>query len=241
MVGNRHRERVVVELARAERADHEVRPLERLVDRRWQVQAARARLEVVDVERVGVDVAVPARRRRTGGSRACSADGRRAHGGSPRARRRRDGSRARPADGSRGARTAPTRAAGRSGCGSGSGVSISPGVWRTSQVCGPSSSVEAVGRPAGDDDVVVLAEGKRAEHGLERSRALADEEDLVALAVSVEDFGLLGRPAERDLEVLVPHQAAAAVDRVAAALDRAALEVAVDVRIRDPLACARSA
>ena len=60
VVGQRDRHRVPVEHARAERADHEVRPLEVLVRRRRLVQPARLGLEVGDVERVRVDVAVPA-------------------------------------------------------------------------------------------------------------------------------------------------------------------------------------
>ncbi len=60
VVGQRDRLRVVVELARAERADHEVLALEGLVHRRRHVDAAGDRLEVVGVERVRVDVAVPA-------------------------------------------------------------------------------------------------------------------------------------------------------------------------------------
>ena len=52
--------RVVVEQARHERADDEVRPLEGLVHRRRLVQPAGDRLEVVDGERVRVEAAVPA-------------------------------------------------------------------------------------------------------------------------------------------------------------------------------------
>ena len=95
---------------------------------------------------------------------------------------------------------------------------------------------EPVGGPARDHDVVVLAVRHVAEDRLERPRALADEDQLVALAVAVEAFGLLDRAAERDLDVVVPHQAAPAADRVAARLGLGGLQVAVDVRVGDPLA-----
>ena len=60
VVRDRHRERVEVELARAERADHEVPARERLVRRRRLVDPAGDRLEVVDRERPREEVAVPA-------------------------------------------------------------------------------------------------------------------------------------------------------------------------------------
>ncbi len=51
---------MVVDLARAEVADHEVRALEDLVHRRRLVHLPGDRHEVLDVERVGVETAVPA-------------------------------------------------------------------------------------------------------------------------------------------------------------------------------------
>ena len=60
VVGHRDRQRVVVDLARHEVADHEVVALEDLVHRRRLVDAAGDRLEVGDVEGVGVEAAVPA-------------------------------------------------------------------------------------------------------------------------------------------------------------------------------------
>ena len=54
------RERVVIELAGHERADHEVTGLERLVDRRRLVHPAGDRLEVADVEPERPEVAIPA-------------------------------------------------------------------------------------------------------------------------------------------------------------------------------------
>ena len=60
VVGHRDRLLVVVDLARAEVADHEVGALEDLVHRRRLVDLAGDRHEVLDVERVGVEAAVPA-------------------------------------------------------------------------------------------------------------------------------------------------------------------------------------
>lgn len=51
---------MVVEVPRGERANDEARRLERLVDRRRLVDQAGDRLEVVGVEGVGIDQAVPA-------------------------------------------------------------------------------------------------------------------------------------------------------------------------------------
>ena len=59
VVRHGHRVRIEVERPRAERADDEVVALERLVHRRRQVDAADARLEIVDAERPRVVVAVP--------------------------------------------------------------------------------------------------------------------------------------------------------------------------------------
>src|SRR3954449_5015329 len=60
VVGHRYRERVVVDLPGHEVADDEVLRLEDLVHRRRLMDAAGDRLEVGDVERVGVEAAVPA-------------------------------------------------------------------------------------------------------------------------------------------------------------------------------------
>src|SRR6478672_4774547 len=60
VVRNRHCERVEVELARAEGADHEVRARERLVRGRRLMDASGDRLEVVDRERPRIEIAVPA-------------------------------------------------------------------------------------------------------------------------------------------------------------------------------------
>ena len=60
VVRRRHGLRIEVVRARAERADHEAVALERLVHRRRLVDAPDDRLEVVDVERPRIEVAVPA-------------------------------------------------------------------------------------------------------------------------------------------------------------------------------------
>src|SRR5688572_13734884 len=59
VVGSRDGERVVIEQPRDEGADHEPRPVERLVDGRRLMDAPGDRLEVLDVEGVGPQVSVP--------------------------------------------------------------------------------------------------------------------------------------------------------------------------------------
>ena len=63
----------------------------------------------------------------------------------------------------------------------------------------------AVRRAARDDDVVLLAVRDRAEHRPDETRAAVHVDDLVALAVSIEAVHRLGRLADRDLDVAVPH------------------------------------
>src|SRR5438874_3421145 len=94
---------------------------------------------------------------------------------------------------------------------------------------------EAVGRPARDDDVVAVLVRDVAEDRLERPGALVDEDDFVALAVAEEVVHLLLRAAEGDLDVVVPHQHAAAGDLVAFRVDAVGLEVAMRMRVRNPL------
>src|SRR5262249_33539226 len=60
VVRRRHRLGVEVVRARTERADDEAVALERLVHRRRLMNAPDDRLEVVDVERPGIEVSVPA-------------------------------------------------------------------------------------------------------------------------------------------------------------------------------------
>jgi hypothetical protein len=62
-----------------------------------------------------------------------------------------------------------------------------------------------------------------------------DEDDLVALAVAEEVVHRAGRAAERDLDVVVPHQQAAAGDLVAGRLGLEGLEVPVRVLVGHPL------
>src|SRR6266487_4535014 len=59
VVRDRRGERIEIELARTERADHEVPVLERLMRRRRLVEPAGGRLEVVHRERPRIKVAVP--------------------------------------------------------------------------------------------------------------------------------------------------------------------------------------
>src|SRR5581483_12382997 len=68
---------------------------------------------------------------------------------------------------------------------------------------------EAIGRAAGDDDVVPFLVRELAKDRLERPGSLVDEDDLVALAVSEEVLHRPARAAKRDLEVIVPHEQAA--------------------------------
>ncbi len=60
VVRNRNGLGVPLELAGAERADHEAGSLEGLMSRRRLMEPARLRLEVGDVERPGIDEAIPA-------------------------------------------------------------------------------------------------------------------------------------------------------------------------------------
>ena len=93
----------------------------------------------------------------------------------------------------------------------------------------------AVRRAARDDDVVLLAEGHRAEHRVQHAAAAVDVDDLVALAVAVEALVGLGRLADRGLDVVVEHQQAPAADRVAAGVDRVGVGQPVHVGVGHPL------
>ena len=62
-----------------------------------------------------------------------------------------------------------------------------------------------------------------------------DEDDLVALAVAEEVVHRPGRAAERDLDVVVPHEEAATGDLVAGGLGVERLEVPVRVLVGHPL------
>jgi hypothetical protein len=62
-----------------------------------------------------------------------------------------------------------------------------------------------------------------------------DEDDLVALAVAEEVVHRLRGPAERDLDVVVPHQRPAAGDLVTGGVDAVRREMTVRVLLRQPL------
>jgi hypothetical protein len=93
----------------------------------------------------------------------------------------------------------------------------------------------AVRGPARDDDVVLLAEGHRPEHRVQDAAAAVDVDDLVALAVAVEALVGLGRLADRRLDVVVEHQQAPAADGVAARVDRVGVRQPVHVGVGHPL------
>ncbi len=92
-----------------------------------------------------------------------------------------------------------------------------------------------VGRAAGDHDVVVRAVRNVAEDRLQGARPAMDEENLVALAVSVEAVALLSGLRDRDFDVAVPLKEAPRREEVAAGLDGVGVGQAVDVRVRHPL------
>ena len=94
---------------------------------------------------------------------------------------------------------------------------------------------EAIRRAARDDDVVAVLVRHVAEGGLERSRALVDEDDLVALAVTEEVVHRRVRAAQRDLDVRVPHERSAPADLVAARIDVIGVHPPVRVRLGNPL------
>ena len=93
---------------------------------------------------------------------------------------------------------------------------------------------EPIRRPARDDDVVPVLVRDVAENRLESSRALVDEDHLVALAVPEEVVHARLRAAERDLDVRVPHQRAAPADLVALRLDVVRVHASMSVRLGHP-------
>src|SRR5690242_1638721 len=60
IVGYRHRLGMILQLAWAERAEDELWPLKRLMNRRRLVDTPRNRLEIVDAEGVGIEETIPA-------------------------------------------------------------------------------------------------------------------------------------------------------------------------------------
>jgi hypothetical protein len=95
--------------------------------------------------------------------------------------------------------------------------------------------LERVRSRARDDEVVALPKRDAPEHGPQHAAAAVHVDDLVALAVTVEAVELLGRLADGDLDVVVEHQEAAAGHRVTARLHRGNVGEAVNVRLRHPL------
>jgi hypothetical protein len=234
VVGQRHRERIPVEVARAERADHEARPLEGLVDGRRLVQAAGLRLEVVDVEAVRIDVAVPP----DDVERVVIQD--EALQPAPRAHDQlvRSGlavglQRRRRVEVALGERRVLQQLA--------VAVAIAARrldlAGRVERQPGLRTAVHPhpVGRAARDHDIVVARVGQRPEDRLHGARSLVDEQHLVALAVAIEGVELLRRLADGDLNVVVEHQDAAPEDRVAGGAQRRGVRQPVHVRVGDPL------
>src|SRR4051794_18716938 len=233
VVRDRHREWVEVELPRAERADHEVPAGEGLVGRRRLVDAAGDRLEVVDRERPRVEVAVPADDVErvvvddVGLVAAADADLDRVL--AVLAHRVQLG---RWVDVAVVVRRALHQLA-----------VLVPVAARDldqprrleDEIPLRALGLEAVRRAARHHDIVAFLVGQLAEDRLERPRPFVDEDDLVALAVTEEVVHRPGRPAERDLDVVVPHQDAPAGDLVALGRRVERLEVAVPVLLRHPL------
>ena len=98
--------------------------------------------------------------------------------------------------------------------------------------------LEAVGRPARDDDVVALPEEHGPEVRAQLAGAAVDVDDLVALAVAVKALLGLGRLGDGDLDVVVVHQQLAPGDGVAARGRAVDVGEAVDVGVGDPLLAA---
>src|SRR5579862_2975049 len=94
---------------------------------------------------------------------------------------------------------------------------------------------EAVRRAARDHHVVARLVREVAEDRLDRPRALVHEYDLVALPVPEEVVHRLARAAQRDLDVVVPHEEPPSVDRVARRRAFPRAEVAMCMRIGHPL------
>ena len=223
-----------VEHPRAERADHEVRPLERLVHGRRHVHASGDRLEVVDVERVRIDVPVP------GGDvervivqAVALVAGADAH------------------DELVVARLLVTDQLGRA-------VEVTLGERRVLEqlavaVAVPVRGLELPGRverqpqllagrrqdpvrgAARDHDVVVLAVGEGAERRLELPRAAVHEDQLVSFTISIEELLLGVRAADRDLDIVVVHHDLAPEHRVAAAGRLRRVQQPVGICVGDPL------
>src|SRR5829696_5809000 len=235
VVRQRDRLRVPVEHPRRERADHEVRALEGLVRRRRQVKASGARLEVVSVERVRPDVAVPpddVERMpveqvvleavpHANGDRELAGVVERLelHGRAEVPLRER-----RVLEQLAIAVAIAVR-----------GLDLAGGVEADPELLLPVRQLPRVGRAPRDDDVVALAKRHASENGAHHAAPAVDVDDLVALAVAVEAIQLRRRLGDRHLDVAVPHQQPAAGDRVPAGLHRVRVAQPVDVGVRHPL------
>ena len=235
-VGRRHRAGLEVVGPRAERADHPALALEGLVDRRGQVHAAHARLEVVDAEGPGVVVAVPAHH----------VEGvvRHDHLHEPVAALHHDGELAGLVAGDEALR--PADVALREGRHLRELAVLVAVSLRRAHVAGALDHEEPDGRraqppavqhPAGDDDVVAGPVGKVAEGRLEDALALHHEDDLVALPVAVEERVLLARARHRDRDVGVEEERHAVEDRARPGGEARGAEVPVPhhaLRLRHP-------
>src|SRR6059058_786976 len=233
VIRDRYRQRVEVELAWTERTDNEVLALEGLVRGRRLVDAAGDRLEVVDRESPRIEVAVPAddvERVVVDDIRLVAA-----------AHAYLDGELAGLAHGVQLSRRMDVAVVVRRAFHDLAVVVAvaprdldQPGRLEHEIALRP-ARVEAIRRPARNDDVVALLVRDVAEDGLQRPRSLVHEDDLVALAVAEEVVHALRRPAERDLDVVVPHQEPAPRDLVALGLGVEGLEVPMRVLLRHPL------
>ena len=235
MVGQRDRQRVPVELPRAERADHEVRPLERLVRGRRLVQAPGLGLEVVDVERVRVDVAVPADDvERVVVEHEALVAAAHAHDQLVLAASRRS-SPARPAGGSRAGRTARAPAAGRSGCGSGWASRSRPACGTSARLLRPSSAARGTSSRAGSRRSRRARTGA-AEDRLERRRCPRGRRAPRRPRRCGRSRSAPRRACRSQISTSPFHmQQPPAAERVAAGLDGARVGQPVDVRVGDPL------
>src|SRR6266511_5321994 len=233
VVRDRHRQWIEVQLPRAETADHEVPPLERLVRRRRLVNSPRDRLEVVHRERPRVEEAVPPH----DVERVVVEDVRLV----PTADAYLDGELTLLAVRVQLRRRVDVAVVIRRAL---EHLSVLVAVAARDlnlpgrledEVALLTLGAEAIRRPARDDDVVALLVRHVAEGRLERARALVDEDDLVPLTVPEEVVHLLLGPAKGDFDVVVPHQHAPAADLVPLGVDAVRLEVPVRMRVGNPL------
>ena len=218
---------MVVDLAGQEVADHEVPPLEDLVHRRRLVDLARDRHVVLDVERVGVEAAVPAHHvEGVGGIGQPGADDARTGAvldqhldvGALRLVRLGGAVEVALAVGGVLEELPEARevALGRVDVGVGLDGVEARRLGRDPAVVGG----------ARDHDVVAGAVGHNAEDGLDRARAGLDEDALVADGVAVERGRVGARHDVGDADVVVAQDQPAALDRALAGGQVVQLQVA---------------